>query len=321
MQVNNKQTIPVQKNLSSLADLDQFFEDFKRHIQRHSGLDSDTSKSLLSYMQRFLSISHVFTTTEPFAFLTVETIRKSILDYAHSYGVGSYNWMRFSLRHFFLFCSYKGYIRPDFIECLPTFHHQVSAKIPKGIDPDSIEKLLLSIDYTTATGKRDYAIIQLLSTYGIRGIQLRHLCLNDINWRKSTITFPGVKGGKSIIQHLTPPVGNALLSYIREARPTNVQYNEVFLTFRPAIRPFYCSGSFSGVIVRCIQKARIELPKGVSHGTHSFRHAFATRMIGKVPLKYIADMLGHLDLTSTLIYCKVDIAQLHDATEPWPEEV
>ena len=61
------------------------------------------------------------------------------------------------------------------------------------------------------------------------------------------------------------------------------------------------------------------LPEGVSHGTHGFRHAFGARLVGKVPIKNIADMLGHRSLMSTFHYSKVNLEELRQTAQPWPE--
>jgi len=64
----------------------------------------------------------------------------------------------------------------------------------------------------------------------------------------------------------------------------------------------------------------VSLPEGVSHGCYGLRHAFAGRLVGKIPFKHLADMLGHRDPSTTLIYSKIDFAALEQAALPWPEE-
>ena len=49
------------------------------------------------------------------------------------------------------------------------------------------------------------------------------------------------------------------------------------------------------------------------HGSHSLRHACATRLINQgIPLKTIADQLGHRNLETTRIYAKVDLPRLRE---------
>jgi len=74
------------------------------------------------------------------------------------------------------------------------------------------------------------------------------------------------------------------------------------------------------MIMRRLKYADIELPDGVSQGSHSFRHAFATRMVcGSQPFKYVADMLGHKIINSTMIYTKIDLPRMRQAALEWPE--
>jgi integrase/recombinase XerD len=228
--------------------------------------------------------------------------------------------MQVSLRSFLKFCRRQEYTSCDLSTAVPTFRNSPLKSVPKNIDDKMIRLLLESIDTTSPIGRRDFAIIQILNSYGVRGSQVRSLRLDHICWQNNTIQFLPCKRGKTITQHLTTDIGNSLIPHIRDGRLNDVPYPEVFLASRPPFHPFKKAGSFSNIIVRRLKKAGIELPQGISRGTHSFRHAFATRLAGHVPLKHVADMLGHRDLSSSFIYCKVNFSPLSEAALPWPEE-
>jgi integrase len=163
-------------------------------------------------------------------------------------------------------------------------------------------------------------MLQVLSTYGVRGVQVRKLKLDDIDWAENRITFSPAKGGKRIIQHLSATVGNSLLDYLRRSRPKHAPFREVFLTCTGRPQPLRTPSCLSAVVARRLEAAGIELPAGVSRGSHSFRHAFAIRMVcGSQPFKHVADMLGHKSLNSTMLYTKVALPTMRKATQEWPE--
>ncbi|NCC51144.1 MAG: hypothetical protein EOM20_08010 [Spartobacteria bacterium] len=72
------------------------------------------------------------------------------------------------------------------------------------------------------------------------------------------------------------------------------------------------------MISRRMKQAGIELSPGVLYGSNAFRHAFASRLYGQVPLVQIVDMLGHRDPSTTLIYGKMDLSALRKTALPWP---
>ena len=305
---------------SAPTTLSNLLDEYGTFARRVRDLAEETITQQLSYVNRFFTRQNISSSEELFQWLSPAHIQQFLFDYANSSGSGSLRSMQVSLRSFLKFCRHQEYTLCDLSSAVPTFRTSPLKSIPKNIKDETIHLLLKSIDTSSPIGRRNLAIIQILNSYGVRGKQVRSLRLDHIHWQNNTIEFLPSKRGKAIIQHLTIDVGNSLIAYIRDGRPHNVPYPEVFLTSRPPFHPFKKAGSFSNIIVGCLKKASIDLPQGTSRGTHSFRHAFATRLVGHVPLKHIADMLGHRDFSSSFIYCKVDFNALSEAALPWPQE-
>lgn len=220
------------------------------------------------------------------------------------------------LRSFLRFCLQKGYFECDLAAAVPCIRSYKLSGVPRGISESDALKALECIDRTTPKGRRDFAIIQVLHTYGVRGGQVRALRLSDICWRENRIRFSPNKRGKEVIEPLTNQVGESLLDYLRDGRP-QVAYPEVFLTARPPFRPLRTPGVISIMVSRRLSLAGVSNP---SRGSHIFRHAFATRMLQHgQSMKTIADLLGHRNINTTFIYTKVDLQALRDATLEWPE--
>ncbi len=281
-------------------------------------LERETVERRWRYLGSFFDTYFDNINVEGLSSVNAAGIQQFMFDYSKDHGPGSCKWMQSSLRDFLKFCYYKGYISSDLSKAVPAYRTRRLSSVPRGIDDETIRLLLKSIDPGSRTGLCDLAIIHMLTTYGVRGIQVRRLRLDEIDWSENHIRFQAVKRGKAIDQYLTTEVGNSLLAYIRDARPNNAPFAEVFLTSCRPYRPFMQAGSFSSIINRYLK--RIDVPQGISRGTHSFRHAFATRMTGHFSFKHIADMLGHRDISSSYMYCKVNFEAFSEATLPWPGE-
>jgi len=225
--------------------------------------------------------------------------------------------MQSLLRSFLRFAYRTSRIERDLAELVPIRKHRRLGTVPRGMPAECVARLRNSIDRSTAEGKRDAAIICLLATYGVRGVQIRRLRLDGIDWHNERIHFPAAKGGRPVEQHLVAEAGNLLSEYVRFGRPES-EHAEVFLMLCEPFGPIPAANELSEVIRRRIRRLGMVLPDGVSYGTHGFRHAFASRMVGKVPFKDLVDQLGHRDPASTLVYSKVDLDSLRQAALPWP---
>jgi integrase/recombinase XerD len=220
------------------------------------------------------------------------------------------------LRRFCRLCRLHGYLERDLEASIPPLRHYRLGAVPQGINAEEARKTLQCIDRTTATGRRDFALILLPHTYGVRGGQLRALRVHDIDWRGARIRFPAAKGGKDVLVPLTDAVAESLVEYLRHGRAP-APYPEVFLTAQPPFRPLRCPATVSLRVARRLREAGVVLPRA---GSHSFRHGFATQLLEQgESLKTIADLLGHRNLNTTFIYTKVDFNALRQLPLEWPE--
>lgn len=256
-------------------------------------------------------------TLEGLGRLSCEKIEQFFLDYARSMGQSARRSMQSALRTFFRFCLHRGYIQQPLDRAVPTLRTYKLATVPRGLTDSQAKQVLCGINRKTDVGRRNYAILNLLYTYGVRGGQVRALRLEDIDWTANEILFKASKRGKDSRLPLTPEVGRSLLDYLQNSRPP-CSCPEVFLTCRAPYRPLPNSNSLSAIVDRCIRTSGIDSPV---KGAHAFRHGFATRMVQQGhSLKAVADVLGHRHLGTTFIYTKVDFNSLKQVPLEWPEE-
>jgi integrase/recombinase XerD len=173
--------------------------------------------------------------------------------------------------------------------------------IPSALSLDQIATVLKSARKDQSPmGLRDYAILQLLSTYGLRVGEITHLKLNDVDWRAETLHIRHSKTGAHSLLPLMAPVGEALINYLRDGRP-QTDAREIFIRSRAPYRRM--AGIYSEVLRR-MEAAGVK-PSG-KRGPHIFRHARAVSLLrASVPRKVIGDVLGHRSTEATIPYLKL----------------
>jgi integrase/recombinase XerD len=256
--------------------------------------------------------------TEPgcFASLTTTRVNDFLQRRAPRFSRATRKNLVVTLRSFLRFAFTMGHIPRDLaatIQRVPCF---TLDRLPRGPKWEDLPKLLDTVDRSTNPGRRDYTILILLMTYGMRAAQVAGLRLQDIGWRDGEITFPVAKGGRQVTAPLTTSVGEALLAYLRDSRPES-SARQIFLSLNAPFQPL-TAGSIYNIVSRAFQHAGISSPH---QGSHAIRHAWATRAFAQGQrLKTVADLLGHRSIESTRIYAKIDYSQLRSVGLPWPEE-
>ena len=216
-----------------------------------------------------------------------------------------------SLRDFLRYLYAHGLIARDLAPAVMSPTLYAFERLPAALTPDEVQAVLESAcQDQTPIGLRNYAILLLLATYGLRAGEVVRLRLEDLDWRHGCLRVCQSKSGRTLVFPLLVPVGDAILAYLRDGRPTT-EAREVFLRAQAPVQPFRRGSSRYAIVARRLPKAGIH-PAG-KRGPHTFRHAHAVSLLrAAVPLKAIGDLLGHTSTASTAIYLKLATEDLRE---------
>ena len=212
------------------------------------------------------------------------------------------------LRVFLRYAHRQGLLGADLSKAVEWPIAYRLADIPRSISWEQVGLVLGAVDRRTPCGKRDYAILLLLVTYGLRAREVAALTLDDIDWRRDRLAVPGRKAGHSTAFPLSAVAGEALVDYLRHGRPPSRDRHVFFRALAPA-------GPASRVAVSAcarhyLLKAGIQVPRP---GSHTLRHTCVQRLVDAgFGFKAIGDFIGHRSPASTAIYAKVAIEPLRE---------
>jgi site-specific recombinase XerD len=196
-------------------------------------------------------------------------------------------------------------------------------QLPRALPWETVRGLLKTIDRTTAMGRRDYAILLLIATYGLRACEIVALTLDDVEWRAGRLRIPQQKTRGALWLPLTDEVGAALLDYLRRGRPVlgvrrqRVRFHgdppptcrHLFLRQRTPTRALKPT-AVSMIFQHWSTRSGLRIP---FWGVHCLRHSYAVYLLRSgLPLKTIGDLLGHRRLESTCVYIRLGVEDLRE---------
>jgi integrase/recombinase XerD len=225
------------------------------------------------------------------------------------------NWSRVtvagcvaSLRSFFRYAGIRKWCAPNIAEAIDAPRLYTLAGLPVGPSWTQVRQLIAGIGQERPADIRNRAIITLLAVYGFRSSEVCRLRLDDLDWERELILLSRTKQRREHQYPLVREVGEAILLYLRKARPQTAR-REVFLRLVPPFEPLTVPGLGTMVLGR-LKSLDIKLPH---YGPHALRHACASHLLAEgLSLKEIGDHLGHSDPRSTRMYAKVDLEGLRE---------
>ncbi|PDS40281.1 integrase [Rhizobium anhuiense] len=243
-------------------------------------------------------------------------VRQVILDEGKQSSPAYLKTMTMALRGYLRYLAAHGLCHPGLDQAIPTIPQWRLSALPRYISAAEVEQVIASCDVTMPMGVRDRAVLLLLARLGLRAGDISGMRLDDIDWREGTLCVRG-KGRREIRLPLPQEAGDAIIDYLRDARPPAV-CNCIFLRTIAPFRPL-AGASVSGIVSLALTRAGIDAP---SRGANLLRHSAATSMLrAGATLDTIGAVLRHRSVDTTAHYAKVDVDMLLDVVQPWPGSV
>jgi integrase/recombinase XerD len=211
-----------------------------------------------------------------------------------------------AIRPFLRFAERHDWCRPGLADAIRTPRIYSHEGLPLGPSWDDVKRLISAAQGDEPVDIRDQAMLLLLAVYGLRAGEVTTLRLENFDWEQEILTITHGKRKRPRTYPLCRPVGNAVLRYLREARP-RTDRREVFLTVLAPFRPLH-GATVGGMVSRRLHALGLTLPH---YGSHVLRHACARHLLAQgFSLKEIGDHLGHQSTQATRVYAKVDLDAL-----------
>lgn len=221
------------------------------------------------------------------------------------------------LRVFLRYAHREGLVGSDLSKTVEWPQVYRLSEIPRSISWTEVGTVLAGVDRRTPCGKRDYAMLLLLVTYGLRGREVAALTLDDIDWKRERLAIPERKAGHSTAFPLSKSVGEAIVDYLQHGRPKTTE-RHVFYRAAAPLRPIGCA-AVSACAARYLLRAGVQVPRP---GSHTLRHTLVQRLVdADFALKEIGDFVGHRSPRSTQIYGKVAVESLRQVALGDGEEI
>ena len=286
--------------------MENLLEKYRNYIYFERSLSDNTLDAYTRDVSRFLE------------WLSDEGIRPQdvVLDDLHRFASTLYDMsisprsiarILSGVRSLYYFLLVEGYIEQDPTELLES--PKVGAHLPEVLTIEEIEAIESTIDQSLPEERRDYTIIEMLYSCGLRVSELCELCISDLFLKEGYMRVRG-KGSKQRLVPMSEKMVELLEIWLQERSEMDIkpgEENYVFLSHRR-------KKHLSRITVFHNIKMYVEragITKNIS--PHTFRHTFATHLLeGGANLRAIQAMLGHESIGTTEIYTHIDRAYLRE---------
>ena len=283
-------------------------------LKKSLRLHDKTLRSYSWYLYQFLKYLNSCETYSP-SFLSPLKIMKYTADLLPN-AVGAKHLALSIIQNFLRYLYDEGKTYKDLSLIIPKDNYKKQPRLPSTYSKEEILKILNYIDRSTPIGKRDYAMLMLAVRLGMRASDISGLQFGNLIWSQNRIVFNQYKTHEIVELPLPSDVGEAIIDYIKYARPTS-EDKQIFLEKaypHNPIKPKTIS----------LTANRTILHSGVNvgdrrHGSHALRHTMASVLLEeRTPLPIISALLGHSTIQTSMCYLRIDIESLRQCASEVP---
>jgi len=226
--------------------------------------------------------------------------------------------------------SYIRFLMYEFPEHLDEYQRILDIPIKKApqkeisyMKTDGVKLFMEQVNHESSNGLRDYVILSLLYTTGLRVSELINIRVKDLSlYAPHTLLIHG-KGQKS---RYVPLVGNIIPSIqkylVQKGYDRQEKLNEWL--FKNHSNTHFTRQGINYIVSKYGKSAHGINPEIIpkNFSPHKMRHTTAMGLVDSgVDLIYIRDLLGHVSVITTEIYGKADARRKREAIEAASKEI
>ncbi|MGI6787184.1 MAG: tyrosine-type recombinase/integrase [Acholeplasmataceae bacterium] len=214
-----------------------------------------------------------------------------------------------AIRSFYEYLLKEGLVKTNVFALIS--NPKVSKKLPRIISDNEIDNLFNSIDTNTHLGLRNYIILDLLFSCGLRASELVNLEISDVHLDRKELLVHG-KGQIDRYAFLHDKLINNLRRYLLYSRPVLLSKGKDLNSRKLFIN--YKGGNLTTRGLRVVLNKIInDSGETFEIHPHMLRHAFATTLLNHgADLRTVQELLGHKHLKTTQIYTQVSTEKLKE---------
>ncbi|MET3115748.1 site-specific recombinase XerD [Pedobacter sp. CG_S7] len=212
------------------------------------------------------------------------------------------------IKNFLRYLHEKEKTKKDLSLIVPKDNYKKQPQLPSTYTKEEVHTILNSIDRSTPTGKRNYAILMLAVRLAMRASDISSLEFGHLLWSQETISFQQFKTKALVELPLPADVGDSIINYVKYARPSSID-KHVFLENAYPHNPIE-SKRVSKTACRAISESGVNIGAR-KHGSHALRHTMASLLLEqKTALPIISELLGHTNIQTSMCYLRIDTESL-----------